>query len=121
MTDSRRSHRLANQIQAELATLIRDEVDDPRVGHATVTAVRLSRDLSHARVFVHSSDASVDQKRLLGGLASARGFLRTQLSHRLGHLRRIPELSFHYDTSMEAGIRVEELLDQFTDELEDKE
>lgn len=113
MADLRRSHRLARQLQAELALLIKGEVDDPRVGRVSVTDVRLSKDLGHARVFVHCPDETgeKEKKELLKGLDSARGFLRAQLSHRLAHLRRTPELTFVYDTSLDAGMRVEELIE----------
>lgn len=113
MADLRRSHRLAHQLRAELALLINGEVDDPRVGRVTVTDVRLSKDLRHARVFVHCQDDTPDRKELLKGLDSARGFLRAQLSHHLAHLRRTPELTFVYDTSFDASMRVEELLEGF--------
>jgi ribosome-binding factor A len=115
MADLRRSHRLARQLQAELALLVSGEVDDPRVGRVSVTDVRLSRDLHHARIFVHCADetSEKEKKALLEGLDSARGFLRAQLSHRLAHLRRTPELTFVYDTSLEAGMRVQELLEGF--------
>lgn len=116
MSEPRRSHRLARQLQAELAALINDEIDDPRVGHLSVTGVKLSRDLRHARIFVHSIEEARDHKQLLRGLESAKGFLRTQLSHRLGHLRRTPELTFAYDTTFDAEVRIEELLGLFESE-----
>jgi len=116
MTDDRRRNRLRRQLQAELAALIASEVDDPRVGSVTVTGIRLSKDLRHARVYIHSPGSSADHGELLRGLDSARGFLRTRLSHRLPHLRRTPELTFAYDTTVDAGIRVRELLDLFESE-----
>jgi len=111
MAEQRRSDRLAKQLRSEIAALIRDELDDPRIGELAVTGIRLSKDLGHARVYVHSlDDRPGRRKELLKGLESARGFLRRALSQRLAHLRKTPDLTFVYDTSLDAGTRVEELL-----------
>ena len=119
MTERRRSNRLQRQLTAELAALINGDLDDPRVGSVAVTGVRLSKDVSHARVYIHSLDSldgKDDHKELLKALDSARGFLRRQLSQRLNHLRRTPELTFSYDTSVDAGMRVEALLERLGSE-----
>jgi ribosome-binding factor A len=117
--DDHRSDRLARQLRAELGSLVETELDDPRVSNVVVTDVRLSRDLGHARVYVYvpeggAHDRDPDHRRLLAGLESARGFLRRQLSLRLGHLRRTPELTFTYDVSIEQGTRVEALLERLS-------
>ena len=112
MSRDRRSNRLGRQLQAELGAIIENDLDDPRIGSVVVTGVRLSRDLAHARVFVHSVSAGGDPGKLIAGLESARGFLRRQLGLRLAHLRKIPDLGFSYDTSVDAGSRVEELLSE---------
>jgi ribosome-binding factor A len=104
---------LARQLQAELSSVLDGEVDDPRIANVTVTGVEVSKDLRHARVFVHSPDRPEKREELLGHLTSARGFLRAQLSLRLSHLRRTPELTFSYDRSIEDGQRIEELLAGF--------
>ena len=115
MTERRRSNRLQKQLIAELASVINGDLDDPRIGSVAVTGIQLSKDVSHARVYIHSLD-SIDgkdgHKELLKALQAARGFLRLQLSQRLNHLRRTPELTFTYDTSVDSEMRVEELLAQ---------
>lgn len=116
MTERRRADRLERQLRAEISTLIESEVDDPRVRSAVVTGIHLSKDLGHARVFVHSPGPESQREELLKGLESARGFLRRRISQRLSHLRRTPELTFAYDTSFESGIRVEELLAELESE-----
>jgi ribosome-binding factor A len=110
MAEKRRLDRLNRQLLAELSALIDSEIDDPRVGIVAVTRVRLSSDLRHARVWVHTLEDETRRKTALEGLKSARGFLRRQLSHRLAHLKRIPELTFDYDDSVDEASRVEELL-----------
>lgn len=104
-----RSRRVGDQIQRELAQLIRDEVKDPRVALVTVTEVEVSRDLAHAKVFFGSlSDASThaEMTKVLNGAA---GFLRRELAKRLS-TRTVPELRFHYDTALEEGARMDALI-----------
>ncbi|MCP5141795.1 MAG: 30S ribosome-binding factor RbfA [Gammaproteobacteria bacterium] len=105
-----RTERLGEQLQRELAELIRDELKDPRLGLVTVTAVEISRDLSHAKVFVTEM---LDGKRQesIKALRSSAGFLRREIGRRLS-VRMIPELHFHYDESVEEGARMDRLIDQ---------
>jgi ribosome-binding factor A len=106
----RRGARIADQIQRELAEIIRLELRDPRVGLITLTAVELSRDQSHAKVFftVLGSDSGAEA---LEGLQRAAGFLRSNLAHRLS-TRSVPELHFAYDESVERGVRLSRLIDE---------
>jgi len=107
----RRTERLGHQIRVELAELISRQVKDPRIGFATVTRVELSADLHHARVFVSVLGNSEEQNNNLAGLASAAGFLRHEIAHRLA-LRRAPELVFILDHGAEAGEKIELLLQE---------
>ena len=104
-----RSARIADQIQRSLAELIRVEVRDPRVGLVTITGVELSRDHSHAKVFFTVLGA--DSAPALEGLTRAAGFLRSELSHRLT-TRKVPELHFAFDESVERGVRLSRLIDE---------
>ena len=110
MTSARRA-RIADQIQRELADLIRLEVRDPRVRLVTLTAVELSRDQSHARVFFTVLGPEAEAREVLEGLQRAAGFLRTNLAHRLS-TRTVPELVFAYDESIERGARLSRLIDE---------
>src|SRR6266496_1430713 len=114
----RRIDRIEEQLRIELGEIIEREIQDPRIGLATVTAVKVSPDLSHARVFVTVLGDATQRKKTLEGLRSAASFVRRSLSKRLHHMRRIPELSFDYDESVEKGIRIEELLGQIKHEPE---
>ena len=96
----------------ELSEIIELEIQDPRVGLTSVTAVKVSPDLRHARVFISSLGGEEEHKKTLLGLRSAASYIRRALSKRLHHLRRVPELTFSYDESVEKGIRIEELLGQ---------
>ncbi len=106
---SKRVARLNEQLKRELSELIRTEVRDPRVGVVTVTAVEMASDLGSARVFVRILGDPAEFKATLEGLDAAAPFLRGLLG-RLLHIRRIPELRFREDRSMEHARRIEELL-----------
>ena len=109
-----RTQRVADQIQRELAALIQREVKDPRVGMATVSAVEVSRDLSHAKVFVTILNGGEDQQgmtELVKALNNASGFLRSQLGQRM-KLRIVPTLRFHFDDSLSRGNYLSNLIDQ---------
>ena len=110
MTSARRA-RIADQIQRELADLIRLEVRDPRVRLVTLTAVELTRDQSQARVFFTVLGPESEAREVLQGLQRAAGFLRTNLAHRLS-TRSVPELVFAYDESIERGARLTRLIDE---------
>jgi len=109
-----RTQRVADQIQRELAALIQREVKDPRVGMATVSAVEVSRDLSHAKVFVTVLNGGEDQQEItesVKALNNASGFLRSQLGQRM-KLRIVPTLRFHFDDSLSRGNYLSNLIDQ---------
>ena len=106
-----RSARIADQIQRELAELVRQEVRDPRIGMITVTGVELSRDQSHAKIFFTVLGPRSEAEDALEGLQRAAGFLRSQLAHRLT-TRKVPELHFAYDESVERGMRLSRLIDE---------
>ena len=109
-----RSARIADQIQRSLAELIRTEVRDPRVGLVTLTGVELSRDQSHAKVFftvLASASGSGDAEAATRGLQNAAGFLRSALAQDLT-TRKVPELHFEFDESVERGVRLTRLIDE---------
>jgi ribosome-binding factor A len=105
-----RSNRIADQIQRELAELVRLELRDPRVRLVTLTGVELTRDHSHAKVYFTVLGSPDDAQATLEGLQRAAGFLRSNLSHRLS-TRTVPELHFAYDESVERGVRLSKLID----------
>ncbi|HEY2629412.1 MAG TPA: 30S ribosome-binding factor RbfA [Usitatibacter sp.] len=106
-----RHARIADQIQRELAELVRTEMRDPRVGMVTLTGVEISRDQSHAKVFFTVMGPEGAAEEALEGLQSAAGFLRTGIAHRLT-TRKVPELHFEHDESVERGVRLSKLIDE---------
>jgi len=112
MANFSRSDRIAQQIQRELAELLRLEINDPRVRLVTVTDVEVSGDYSHAKIFFTRLDGKNAEAQ--EGLERAAGFLRKQLSRSL-KLRVMPQLHFSYDASVENGSRLSQLIDQAID------
>ena len=108
--DSSRPRRVAEQIQRELAELLRLEVKDPRVGMITLTEVEVSNDYAHAKVFFTLLGDEARIQEALKGLQSAAGFLRREVAHRM-KLRVMPQLHFVHDTSIENGMRLDQLID----------
>ena len=104
-----RPRKVADLIQRELTDLLRREVRDPRVGMVTITAVDVSPDLSHAKVFFTLLEEK-DKETTIQGLQRAAGYLRSQLAHRI-KLYTTPELRFAYDESVERGDHLSRLID----------
>jgi ribosome-binding factor A len=102
-----RSRRVAQQIQQALSELIRREVRDPRLGMITLTEVRMSNDLSHAKVYYSVLGADPQQAGEI--LAAAAGMLRGPLGRVLG-IRHSPELHFVQDELIESGARLSALI-----------
>ncbi|MBN1379733.1 MAG: 30S ribosome-binding factor RbfA [Gammaproteobacteria bacterium] len=108
--DYPRHQRVGDQIQRELAELIRTEIKDPRLSPmVTVAEVRVSSDLSQARIFITVLDDK--GKQTVEALNHAEGFLRSQLGKKM-RLRIVPHLHFVYDTTAESGERLSSLIDQ---------
>ena len=102
-----RAQRLGDQIHREVAVLIETRIRDPRVQDMTVTAVKVSRDLGHARVYYTS--LSDDREALAEGLTKAAPYLRRLLADQIV-ARITPRLSFVFDDSIERGRDMEALI-----------
>jgi ribosome-binding factor A len=110
VANAQRLRRVADQIQRELAGLVRTELKDPRVGLVTFTGVEVSPDLAHAKVFFTVLGDAAARAATAGALQRAAGFLRSMLGARI-KLHNTPELHFVYDESVESGIRLTHLID----------
>ena len=111
-----RIDRINNLIRQEISELLHRQVKDPRLGgFITVTSVSTSPDLKYAKVYVSQLDAQASKQDILSTLSSAAGFFRRELTKAL-RLRRVPELSFHWDESIECGARILDLMNQLDQE-----
>lgn len=108
---NRRIERLNEQLRRELAELLRTRVRDPRLTGVTVTGVRTAPDLTLARVAVQIGGTDDERAAALEGLEASAPFLRRSIGQEL-HIRRVPELAFQEDRSLERAQRIEELLDE---------
>lgn len=109
-----RTQRIGDQMQRELALLIQREIKDPRLGLVTITAVDVSRDLSHAKIFITIMGQDNDQEAVKGNLRilnDAAGFLRMQLGKSM-KLRTVPQLHFNYDASIRRGVELSSLIER---------
>ncbi len=106
-----RSRRVGDQIQRELAELVRDEMKDPRVALVTITEVEVARDLAHAKVYFASLAQDADPKVIAKVLNGAAGFLRRELAQRM-KTRTVPELKFEYDRVPEHGAHMDALINK---------
>jgi ribosome-binding factor A len=109
MPEYKRSQRIADLLQRELAELLYRRIKDPRLNRITVTGVEVSDDLRYARIFYCFLGAVEEDREISDSLQKARGFIRRELGSRL-QLRYLPELDFRYDASFEYGAKIERLL-----------
>ena len=114
-----RIERVNSLIRQEISELLQRQVKDPRLGNfIAVTEVSTSPDLKYAKVFISCIGDKHEGQKTLGVLNAAAGFMRTELSRKL-RLRRVPELNFCWDDSIEHGDRILRLLDQINAENND--
>jgi len=117
---SGRMRRVDEAIRQVIGDAVAGDLKDPRVGFVTVTDVRTSPDLSHARVYVSVLGADGggggistqdERETTLDGLNSGHGFLQARIAGQL-HLKRTPTLEFVYDDTTDRAMRVEELIEE---------
>jgi ribosome-binding factor A len=107
--------RVNEAIRQVIGDAVSCDLKDPRVGFVTVTDVRTSPDLSHARVYVSVLGGTHTRSETLEGLSHAHGYLQRQIAGEL-HLKRTPTLEFSYDDTTDRAMRLDALIDS---ELED--
>ena len=106
-----RMRRVDEAVRAVLSDAIASDLKDPRIGFVTVTGVKTSPDLRHARVYVSVLGDEQARTATLEGLHSAHGFLQRRVATELT-LKHTPTLAFEYDPSVERGMRISQLLDR---------
>lgn len=104
-----RMRRVDEAIRQVIGEALAGELKDPRIGFVTVTDVRTSPDLRHARVYVSVLGPEEQREQSLEGLRSAHGFLQGRIGHELA-LKRTPTLQFAYDDTTDKAMRLDALL-----------
>lgn len=109
---ARRLEKLSEEIKREISHILRNEIKDPRISSmVSVTAVEVSRDLSHAKIYISLLGSEREKEKTLEGLQRARGFIRKELGRRV-RMRIVPEITFTIDKSIEYGAYISELLEK---------
>ncbi|HVE69368.1 MAG TPA: 30S ribosome-binding factor RbfA [Solirubrobacteraceae bacterium] len=108
---SDRLRRVDEAVRQVLSDAVATDLKDPRVGFVTVTGVKTSPDLRHARVYVSVLGGEDEREASLDGLRSAHGFLQRRVAGEL-RMKHTPTLDFVYDDSVERGMRLSELIDR---------
>jgi ribosome-binding factor A len=111
LMEHKRADRVADLILKELAEVLMRRVKDPRLAEITLTKVDVSPDLRNAKVYYSLLGDEEKKDEVAGGLDSARGFVKRELGKRL-HLRRIPDITFYFDASLEHGSHIDQLLSE---------
>ncbi|HEY2770480.1 MAG TPA: 30S ribosome-binding factor RbfA [Solirubrobacteraceae bacterium] len=109
-----RMRRVDEAVRAVLSDAISTALQDPRVGFVTVTGVKTSPDLRHARVYVSVLGDEAARAASLDGLRSAHGFLQSAIATQLT-LKHTPALTFEYDESVDRGMRISRLIEKGPD------
>jgi len=113
-----RPERVAEQIHKEVCHLMMHGIKDPRVSSVTITGVKVTRDLSLARIYFSVSDEVNERKEAERGLKSVTPYVRRRLGQVM-QMRSIPEIRFAYDSSISYGQKIDDLLRQVQNDLKD--
>ncbi|MBE6054690.1 MAG: 30S ribosome-binding factor RbfA [Clostridium sartagoforme] len=111
-----RGGRINEEVKREISIIIRDEIKDPRMtAMVSITAVKVSKDLRYAKVFVSIFGKNEEEKNeTFAALKSASGYVRREVGQRI-NLRNTPQIIFELDESISYSMRIEELIDKVKD------
>jgi ribosome-binding factor A len=105
-----RMRRINEVLREVVGAAIASDLSDPRIGFTTVTSVETSPDLRHAKVFVSVLGDADAREATLEGLRSSHGVIQSRIAAET-RMKRTPTLTFHYDDTVEQGVRISHLLD----------
>jgi len=107
---SARMRRINEMLKEVVGAAISSDLNDPRIGFVTLTSVETSPDLRSARVYVSVLGSAEERDATLAGLSSSHGVIQARIASET-RMRRTPTLTFHYDDTIEKGMRISRLLD----------
>jgi ribosome-binding factor A len=105
--------RLNNMFVEEISKIIHEEIKDKEVGFVTVTDARITNDLSFAKIYI--TTLNNDRDKVLKALNKASSFIRTMLCDKI-KIRKMPEIHFVYDESIEYGKKIEDIIERINNE-----
>ena len=106
-----RMRRINEVLREVVGAAIGSELNDPRIGFVTVTSVETSSDLRTAKVFVSVLGSEEEREATLSGLRSSHGVIQAKIAAET-RMKRTPTVSFHYDETIEQGVRISRLLEE---------
>jgi ribosome-binding factor A len=113
---TRRAERVSSRIRQEISELLQEQVNDPRLsGLISITKVTTSPDLKNAKVYVSAVGDNTNKNDVLEGFKAASGYFRREIAERI-QLRFVPEITYHFDDSIESGARIIQLIDKVSNE-----
>ena len=115
MSPFSRADRVGGLIQKVLSNILNKNIRDPRLKMATITSVKVSRDLKQARIYFTTSGGIQKKGDTIEGFNSAHGFIKRTLAHELD-LKYMPDIKFFYDESLEYGTHIDELIESIKSE-----
>ena len=120
MLEGKRAERVADLIHKEISEMLVRSIKDPRIGFVTITRVTVSEDIRLAKVYFSMMGSEAERERSMSGLNSARGYVRKELGRRM-RLKHTPDITFHFDPSIEYAIHIAEVIQQLHLEKEENE
>ena len=108
--------RLNNMFVEEISKIIHEEIKNKDVGFVTITDARITNDLSFAKIYITTLDN--EREKVLNALNKSSGFIRSLLCDRV-KIRKMPEIHFVYDESIEYGKKIEDIIERINNEKED--
>lgn len=105
--------RLNNMFAREISKIIHQEIKDKDISFVTITDVKITNDLSFAKIYITTLDDN--REKVLNALNKASSFIRTMLCDRV-KIRKMPELHFVYDESIEYGKKIEDIIERINNE-----
>ena len=105
--------RLNNMFVEEISKIIHEEIKDKDIGFVTITDAKITNDLSFAKIYITSLDDN--REKVLNALNKASSFIRTMLCDRV-KIRKMPEIHFVYDESIEYGKKIEDIIERINSE-----
>lgn len=116
MVSESRSIRIADRIKRDLSLLFLQEINDPRLEGITITSVDVDRELAYADVYISAIDGEERRLEIMEALSRAKGFIRSQLTLSISHLRTFPDLRFYWDPIPERVDRIDQILAELEEE-----
>jgi ribosome-binding factor A len=113
-----RMRRINEVLREVVGAAVSTDLSDPRIGFVTVTSVETSPDLRTAKVFVSVFGSEEEREATLEGLRSSHGVLQSRIAAET-RMKRTPTLTFHYDNTIEQGVRISKLLEDEEAEAEE--